>query len=363
MTEYSVEINRKRYGAVPDRNGPIGGGEGYKNMIREGDYTVRTLDELLTALTQAKPGQVIFIPGQIEIDLTARIYIAQLVIEIGPGITLAGDRGQDGSAGALICSDALNTPVMIRIAGVGVRITGLRLKGPNAKRYLDHHERAFKQIGCVDTDPERRVPGKEVCRGGDDCPGHRYYFKFPLSCGMKAAASDLEVDNCEISAFGNTGITLLNGCGHHIHHNHLHHCQYNGLGYGVTHHKAFSLIEQNLFHYNRHSIAGSGVSGSGYVACHNVDLGGTPGHSFDMHGSASDGTRGDQDASSIAGTSIEIYHNTFFGLDRAVDIRGVPEKKSEIHHNWFVAREDAVGARSSILCENNACGRNPIKIR
>ena len=61
------------------------------------------------------------------------------------GVTLAGDRGRDGSEGALICSDALKTPVLIRAAGPDVRITGLRIRGPNPKRYLDHHRRSFNE--------------------------------------------------------------------------------------------------------------------------------------------------------------------------------------------------------------------------
>ena len=40
---------------------------------------------------------MVFIPGDTEIDLTARIYIEQLVLEVPAGVTLAGDRGQDGS--------------------------------------------------------------------------------------------------------------------------------------------------------------------------------------------------------------------------------------------------------------------------
>jgi len=64
-----------------------------------GDYTVGKLDALLDALSKAKAGQVVFIPGETEIDLTSRIYIEQLVLEVPVGVTLAGNRGQDGSKG------------------------------------------------------------------------------------------------------------------------------------------------------------------------------------------------------------------------------------------------------------------------
>ena len=73
---------------------PIGGGEGYRDIIAEGDFTVRTADELAAALKAAKPGQVIYVPDGVEIDLAARSTLS-----IPAGVTLAGSRGLDGSSG------------------------------------------------------------------------------------------------------------------------------------------------------------------------------------------------------------------------------------------------------------------------
>ena len=53
---------------------------------------------------------------------------------------------------------------MMRVLGPGVRVTGLRVRGPNPKRYLDHHHRAFG-------------PG-----GG----GHDDYYRFPTQSGIVA---------------------------------------------------------------------------------------------------------------------------------------------------------------------------------
>jgi len=114
-----VEIDGVVYGAKADERGPIGGGNGYVKIVTKGDYTVRDLDSLLDALSKAKAGQTFFIPAETQIDLTARIYIEQLVLEVPEGVTLAGDRGHDGSAGALLTSDTLKTPVMIRARGGG----------------------------------------------------------------------------------------------------------------------------------------------------------------------------------------------------------------------------------------------------
>ena len=309
-----VEIDKVVYGAKPDSRGPIGGGNGYADIITEGNFFVRDLDALLDALSKAKAGQVVFIPAETVIDLTARIYIDQIVLEIPEGVTLAGDRGYGKSEGALLTSDALKTPVMIRATGPDVRVTGLRIQGPNPKRYLDHHRRSFGE-------------------GGD---GHEYYYKFPTSNGITTNYLRLEVDNCEISGFSHAGIYLVTAEGHHIHHNHIHHCQYQGLGYSVCHNTASSLIEYNLFNFNRHSIAGTGRPGNSYMARHNIELGVSLSHCFDMHGG-----RDRKDGTDIAGTSIEIYNNTFRAEQTPVVIRGLPEEKCEVHHNWFMKHSEA----------------------
>lgn len=341
-----VEIDGRVYGAKPDERGPIGGGTGYANIVTSGDHTASDLESLEEALARAESGQTVFIPGEAEIDLTTLIYIEQLVLEVPAGVTLAGDRGHKGSAGAILTSDALKTPVMIRAGGPGVRITGLRLRGPNTKRYLDHHRRAF----------------------GPDGGGHEYYYKFPTSNGIETDHDGLEVDNCEISGFAHAGIYLRTGGGHKIHHNSIHHCQYQGLGYGVCHNTASSLIEYNLFDWNRHSIAGTGRPGSSYVARHNVELGVSLSHCFDMHGG-----RDRKDGTDIAGTAIEIYNNTFRAPQTPVVIRGVPEDKCEVHHNWFVKHEtseqavrasertkvfdNAYGAEALVACRGGAAER------
>lgn len=221
-----VKIGNTVYGAKPDDRGPIGGGKGYTKIVTKGDYTVKNLDGLLAALAKAKPGQVVFIPGETTIDMTARIYIEKVVLKIPEGVTLAGNRGHNGSKGAQLTSDALDTPVMILATGTDVRITGLRIRGPNAKRYMAHWIRSFRG------------------RGG----GHKYYYKFPVSRGIKTEHSRLEVDNCEVSAFSAAGIYLAKGNKYQVHHNYIHHCQYNGLGYGVFGDRVQHLQLESSFH-------------------------------------------------------------------------------------------------------------------
>ncbi len=335
----SLEIDGVGYGAKPDARGPLGGGAGYASIVTKGDYTAKNLDALLDALSKAKAKQVVFIPGDVEIDLTARIYIEQVVLDVREGVTLASDRGHHGSKGALLTSDALKTPVIIRAKGPNVRVTGLRIRGPNLKRYLEHHRRSFGP-------------------GGD---GHAYYYKFPTQDGIQTVHDRLEVDNCDISGFGHAAICLRTGKGHHIHHNVIHHCQYNGLGYGISHNTASSLVEYNLFDWNRHSIAGTGRPGCTYVARHNVELGTSLSHCFDMHGG-----RDRKDGTDIAGTSIEIHNNTFRAPQTPVVIRGVPQDKCDVHHNWFVKQakpSEAVGASAKTKVFDNAYGPKPTAAR
>jgi len=330
-----VEIDGVVYGARPDERGPLGGGAGYANIVTKGDHAAKNLDALLDALSKAKAGQVVFIPGDVQIDLTARIYIEQLVLNVPKGVTLASDRGHNRSPGASLTSDALKTPIIVRAMGPDVRVTGLRIRGPNTKRYLDHHRRSFR-------------------KGGG---GHAYYYKFPTQDGISTEHDRLEVDNCDISGFGHAGARLAKGKGHHVHHNVIHHCQYNGLGYGISHSVASSLIECNLFDWNRHSIAGTGSPGCSYVARHNVELGTSLSHCFDMHGG-----RDRKDGTDIAGTSIEICNNTFRAPQTPVVIRGAPQEKCDVHHNWFVKHAkpgQAVRTSGNTKILNNAYGPKP----
>ncbi len=334
----SVTIEGQEYGASADETGPIGGGRGYTRMVTSGDLVAENLDQLIDALAKAKAGQVVFIPGEIEIDCTARVYIEELVLVVPGGVTLAGTRGQDGSQGALLFSDALKTSPLIRADGPDVRVTGLRIRGPVARRYDDHHRRSFQE-------------GR----------GHTYYYKLPTSRGISTEFPGLEVDNCELSAFSQSAVFLAKEERHHIHHCYIHHCQYAGLGYGVSIDLAVAIIEHNLFDYNRHSIAGTGRAGSGYEARHNIELGTSSSHCFDMHGG-----RDRKDGTDIAGTRILIHHNTFLAPNApAIAIRGVPEIECDVYRNWFPRHADgqaAVRAGDRTRVHENAFGKEPARV-
>ncbi|MDD3927621.1 MAG: LamG domain-containing protein [bacterium] len=289
---------------------PIGGGNGYNSIINEqdADYSVSTKSELLYALANAISGDIVYIGGTAQIDLTGYedIWIAG-------GVTLASDRGRNGSSGALLYTTQYATFPLFLCSGADVRVTGLRLCGPDP------------EIREVDT-------------------------TFPNSRGIKTAYSGLEVDNCEISAWSHAGIYLDAGATDaYVHHNYIHHCQRAELGYGVVlgYGNATAIIEANQFDWCRHGIAGSGVTGNSYEARYNLVLENANGHSFDMHGGADR-----QDGTDIAGDTILIHHNTFKAEDIwGVGIRGIPNNGAWINNNWFFHQ-----TRSEAVHQANAFG-------
>lgn len=285
---------------------PIGGGEGYSRIHDGGDYVVGTADELIEALRLAQPGQVIYVPHGVEIDLTDRPALT-----IPEGVTLAGSRGRDGSPGALIFMDDAGS--MFVAGGQEVRVTGLRFRG---------HYAGAERIATT-------------------------------SRFLSISHWGNEVDNCEVFNFNIVGIGVGSGALNcRIHHNYIHHCQLGGLGYGVSLSSSDVHIIANIFDYCRHHIASSGRPGSGYEAAWNLVLENATSHHFDMHGGRDRG-----DATDIAGDWLHIHHNTFRGTRRHVAIRGVPSDGARIHNNWFMAEKgNAVSTGGNTQVYRNVYG-------
>lgn len=305
----AVIINSVRYGAEADERGPIGGGAGYTGVFTRGDFEPRNLPALIEALAAARTGQVIFLRGDVIIDATEWWYTDKLVLEIPAGVTLAGDRGLNGSPGPLICTDAFEARPLLRTLGPDVTVSGIRLRGPDSQIRQDHHQRSNN-------------PSNE---------SRKLYYQFPTSDGLETRHDRLTVANCEISGWSHGGVYLKGGRGHHVHHNHIHHNRRQGLGYGISLDVAEALIERNLFEHNRHDIAGTGRAGSGYEACHNIVLAHSAvSHHFDMHGGADR-----KDGTDLAGDWLKIHHNAFYGSGQPIKIRGTPAQEADIHHNWF----------------------------
>ena len=275
------------YGCEANPTGnPIGGGEGYNDIFTTGDFTASTKEELLEALKQAQPGQVVFVPDGVEMDLTGMQDIA-----IPEGVTLAGTRGLKGSEGARLFTTSRTTFVLMKTGGDNVRVTGLRFEG------------AF---------------------GGTDQTA--FYNNFFTTTHYQT-----EVDNCEIYNFNYRGVSVGPGAFNvRIHHNYIHHVQRSGLGYGVRVDSCAVAIIANKFDYCRHHVASGGTPGSSYEAAWNLIMPHAISSHFDMHGGRDRG-----DSTDIAGDWMHIHHNTFQSPHIHVGIRGVPSDHADIHHNWF----------------------------
>lgn len=279
---------------------PIGGGVGYRDIKTTGDFIVRTLDELLTALKTAKAGQIIFVPDGVEINMTGR-----KAIDVPAGVTLAGTRGWGYSLGARLYTTLRATSPLFRTTGDNTRITGLRIEGPYAG-------------------PEKIAE---------------------FAQGLTISHHNCEVDNCEISNWNCVGIGVGGGGDVRIHHNSIHHCQLSGYGYGVVTGRANCFIIANRFDWCRHDIASSGAPGDCYEAAWNWVGEHATGHRFDMHGGRDRG-----DGTEIAGDWLHIHHNTFMDAGHfAVGIRGVPSQGAEIHHNWFAQPT----VKEAVFCDAN----------
>ena len=285
---------------------PLGGGVGYSNIIdpTSADFIVSTRSELLNALKNAVSGQVIYVSDSATIDMTGYNKI-----NIPAGVTVASGRGRSNSLGALIYSNAINTFPLFITAGEGVRVTGLRLQGP---------------------DPNRRTEQMIWLNAQGQ------YYDIPNSAGIWSSYSHLTVDNCELSAWSHAAVYLRTGShDDYIHHNFIHHNQREGLGYGVAVETgANALIEANVFDWNRHSIAGvRGSPGASYEARYNLVLGNANSHSFDMHGG-----NDISDPTVPAGGYVKIHHNTFMKSSQsAVAIRGVPIEGVWVYKNWVLS--------------------------
>lgn len=285
----------------PPQTDCLGGGDCYDRHVTAADATVvlgasTTLSELRSALANASAGDIVFIDAGAEIDLG--FYADDYSIVVPAGVTLAGDRGVNGSPGARLFGGKKPGSDWIGADTIKVhdnaRITGLRIEGPDPDR----------PMGWLDAD-------------------HDY------TDGIQAkGSSNVEIDNNEIYGWPKGGIS--GGDPVHVHHNYIHDNDQSGLGYGVSSPMWGSVIEYNLFERNRHAIAGAGNPGEGYTVRYNV-FGGEgltgAGHKIDMH---EDGNTGK------AGSRIEVYRNTVIFPDaQGVFLRGTPRESAEIYENWF----------------------------
>ncbi len=304
------------YGAYsPPGEPPIGGGVGDYEKITSGDYIVTDAESLAAALDSAKPGEVVFVKGSIEIEKS----VAPLALK--PGVTLAGDRGTIGESGKASAGGVLYTVELIDtliVAGDDSKISGLIIAGPDTEKHMTHHKRGTGAGGYTN-----------------------YYYALPLTVGVKVVGDRFEMTNCEVSGFSNSGVLIEKGYDAYIHNSYFHHNQRNGFGYGVCLGKsATAVIEYNLFNFDRHSVAANGSPGSGYTASNNIQMGDAIYHVFDAHGGFDRG-----DNTNIACDYVEMYNNTILCDALPYKRRGKPVLYSKFYNNIVVNPEEYYNTR------------------
>ncbi len=281
---------------------------------------VGTKAELLAALAGAAPGDTVFVRGTASIDLTGEKRIL-----IPAGVTLASDRGQAGSPGALLYNTELDlgqseTWAQFAVRGAGVRVTGLRLRGPD------------QQIR-------------------DNA------YQYDNSRGVEAVgASDLLVDNNELFGWSHAAVYLGDTIEGRVRANYVHHNRRTGLGYGVVlvNHTS-AVIEDNTFTQNRHAIAGNGLRTSRYDARFNLVTDNALSHGFDMHGE--DEALGN--GAPYAGDVIHIKHNSFrSNAQTAVVIRGRPQTGAWVSGNCFAHSTSGTAVQQRLFTGNLFIGSN-----
>ena len=241
---------------------------------------MRSRSDLSDALSSASRGDIVYVPGGESIALGSNSY------NVPDGVTLASNRGVNGSAGALLSTN-YEPGELIRLHG-SARLTGVRLKGPHP---------------------------------GDDWSGSS-------SAGGAETLGAGEIDNCDVWGFSHHGIQADSGDGAHIHHNVIRENNKSGLGYGVAATSGTPVIEYNYFNYNRHSVA-TGGDNPGYVlrynhfgpqeVMHNIDAHHPAGVRYDIHNNVVETVRREWDDN----------------LNHSIDIRGVPDDVAMIRDNWF----------------------------
>jgi hypothetical protein len=287
------------------------------------------------------------------------------------GVTIRGDRRGPRSGPQIRVDNRLTYPAgsgVFRTFGSDVRITNLRLSGPN------HDPRSTDEVNQDDCHKSRGIVAQD------------WYWD---ETGLSRRRVDLVrtlIDHNDVGDWTWQAVQVLgddptsnDSCtqpgtenpqpesrGHNVWvaRNFLHHNLVQNKGYGVNANSgAFPLIEGNTFVSNRHAIAGTNSTpATGYRALFNLVLDDVPlqhgiryTHDFDMHGTGDNGFDG------IAGGYVGLIGNTFLGTNRAnFEVRGDPCRHIDVYNNIFLQPQvDAVvisdgGVFGCWTCWNNS---------
>lgn len=269
------------FGASPDAGGPIGGGAGYGGIYTTGDYIVTDDNTFYAAALEARAGEVIFIPGGTVIDLGDMKYTEYNDLVLNPGVILASDRGHNGSTGGILKIGTVQ-PILFTLSD-DVRMTGLVIQGADP---------------YVHTLPEEYDPVD----------------------GIRVMGENVRIDNCEISAFGSSGILLEEGT-LQVDHCYIHHIRGIGAGSGILARGGHLAVFRNLFSNCRDGI--TVTDGAEFlIAEDNVEVGNSLGALVRMAAGETESTAVPGMMASAA--HVEVRNNTVLGRTPLIALEGMP---------------------------------------
>jgi hypothetical protein len=336
------------------------------------------------------------IAGDLDLDLSGMAFL-----RVKPGVEILGDRTA-GRAGPRLFTTTF-PPILLNIGHDSsdpsdhVHISGIRLDGGES-------DDPFSAVGKDDSF------GININSSQDVEIDHNELLRW------RGAAVRVRDDNAADDPAFVGRINRDNADTVKVHDNSIHHNQHpssdvcaptsivgggHAAGYGVeASDGAYVTIERNVFDWNRHSIAGDGKSGTGYIAQDNLVLqhGGVHfrcvhsnlelvalvlnpfatavylaldgdsiyhTHAIDMHavdtchngvfvGDAPD--FGDHNCGR-AGEFMDIGHNTIlYTAGNGIHLRGTPAVEMLVHHNVFAHQDHDGGALSSGAIVQNERG-------
>lgn len=164
-------------------------------------------------------------------------------------------------------------------------------------------------------------------------------------------ANNFECFNCEVYGFSYAAFDCKNSRNVTIHHNYIHECRREGLGYGTVL-NGYSTVEHhhNEYDLNRHDIAtGSDHPEQGYsVHSSYIRREGFPVHRFDSH--AQPDLENPPNVLKNACAFMNIYNNYFETGDQVCIVtRGVQKDGLKVYGNTFCRPNRATAIRQTIF--------------
>jgi hypothetical protein len=247
------------------------------------------------------PGATVHVAGNVNLDLSG---VENL--HVAPGVKIIGDRSVY-PRGPRLFTTTFPYP-LLAVSSDDVRISGLRIDGG----------------APADPDAAKNTPDAMAVE--------------------VISARHVEIDHDEIYGWRGMGIYESDPSGVvdsstadlvRIHDDYVHDVQHpsgsdgHASGYGVVMYRgATALVDRNVFDRVRHSIAGDGRSGTGYLFRDNLIL--HPGadntgtaNSVDMHGTGCPADPTSYDCGP-AGDYMDVAYNTFATTGTGIGLRGTP---------------------------------------